>query len=219
MYGRKIRFSALSVAPIALLVACGGGGGGGEIGSNASQSGLTSQIANVPVAGQFLADCLNGTAVINDFVAQSPLSGATGSLPSAQDVLASGDPNAIPVIGGLVPSSEVPTDLVPISADDALAMIPSGDLPVDLTVVGNAPVTCSDVALPESELPDPTSVLGLVPVFNEAGDPVSLVLATVGDVQSGSVPSPSDIALPSGTDTLPDPLGSTISSLLSLLDL
>ena len=94
MDGRKIRFSALGVAPIAFLVACGGGGGGGEIDSSASQSGVTSLVANVPVAGQFLADCLDGTAVINDFVAQSPLAGATGSLPSAQDVLASGDPNA-----------------------------------------------------------------------------------------------------------------------------
>ena len=86
-------------------------------------------------------------------------------------------------------------------------------------MIGDAPVSCSDVALPTGSLPDPTSVLGLVPVFNDAGDPVGLVLATVGDLQNGSLPSPSDISLPIGTDTLPAPLASTVTSLLSLLGL
>ncbi len=214
----KFKFLALGVAPITLLVACGGSGGGP--GASVDQSGVTSQIANVPIAGQFLADCLDsGTAVITSFVEQSPLSGVTGSLPTAEDVLAMGDPNNIPVIGGLVPSSGLSTDMIPISIDDALAMIPTSGLPVSLPVIGDAPVSCSDVALPTGSLPDPTSVLGLVPVFNDAGDPVGLVLATVGDLQNGSLPSPSDISLPIGTDTLPAPLASTVTSLLSLLGL
>lgn len=217
MHGRKNKPWAWGVAPIVFLVACGGGGGGGVPGTD--ESGVTGAIADVPVAGQFLADCLsNGEAIINDFVARSPLTGVTGAIPTAEQVLASGDPNPIEVIGGLVPS-DVSGNLVPIPAGDAMAMIPTSGLPADLDIVGNAPVSCSDAALPTDELPDPTTVLGLVPVFDDTGNPVSLVLATVGDLQSGGLPSPTSLELPGGTDTLPDPLGSTVTSLLSLLGL
>lgn len=206
----------LGVSPLALLVACSGGGGGG---TGVESSALTSAVSDVPVAGQFLAECVEtGTAVIEGFVQESPLPIDLGDVPSIDTVLAAGDPDQIPVIGGLVPDAGDPSTLVPISIDEALSMIPTTGLPADLPTIGAAPVSCSDVALPSDELPIPTDAVGLVPVFDEAGDPVALVLATVGEAQ-GSLPDVTDVELPADTDTLPEPFGSTVGSILSLLGL
>jgi hypothetical protein len=219
MLRTKSIFTVLAASPLTMLVACSGGGGGS--GTAAEQTtALTSAIEDVPVAGQFLAECTDaGVALIDGFVGELPLPEAPAGLPTAEDVLAMADPNMIPVIGGLVPGGVVPGDLVPISIEDTLEMIPTEGLPTDLPVIGFGSVSCSDVALPEGELPDPTDALGLVTVFDDAGVPVALVLATVGQVQNGGLPEVTDVGLPVGTDTLPEPLGSTVGSLLGLLDL
>ncbi|MGH7857637.1 MAG: hypothetical protein ACREQY_09935, partial [Candidatus Binatia bacterium] len=154
LHGKFIRF-VIGASPLALLVACSGGGGGS--GTAEETTALTSAVEEVPVAGQFLADCTNqGVALINDFIESAPLPEAPVDLPTAEDVLAIADPNAIPPIGGLVPGGVIPGDLVPISLDDALAMIPTGGLDEELPVIGTANITCSTLPLPADELPDPT---------------------------------------------------------------
>jgi hypothetical protein len=216
MIKRTSKLATIAALPIVLITACSGGGGGGNQDTNGVNA---TAMSSVPLAGQFLATCsetapASVAATIDSFSAQTPLAGAAG-LPTASEVLASGDPDKIDVIGGLVPSSDDPSTLVPISIEETEAMIPSGGLPADLPVIGNVPITCGDS--PQLPTIDPTDALGLVPVFNEGGDPVALVLVTVSELQSGQVPSVVELPDPSGT--LPPPFDSTVSTLLAMLPL
>ena len=199
---------------LAMLAACGGGGSGTA--TEASTSALTDLVSEVPVAGEFLADCtVTGFAMIDEFVGGLPLPDAPVDLPDVESVLANADANDIPVIGGLVPSDELLGDgLVPVSVDDVLAMIPAGGLPAGLPVSATIPVSCSDLA--STDLPVPTDALGLIPVFDANGDVVAVILATVSELQNAA---PTDLGLPFGTDTLPEPLGSTVATLLGVLGL
>lgn len=207
---RKSSFlSGSMVAPLLLWAACGGGGGGGGDPTGVDDN----ELSSAPLVGQFLAECPDATATIDGFVAQSPLAGEAEDLPASGDVLASGDPDTIEVIGGLVPAAGNPDDLEAISADEAMAMIPPSGLSGSLPVLGQAPVTCGDLPVLIGQLPDPTNAPGLVPVFDPDGDPVGVVLVTVGEAQA----TIESLGLPVGVDTLPEPFPATIAQLLVTL--
>lgn len=168
----------------AFAVGCGDDNGTSGVGQ--SSAGLTSSIEDVPVVGQLLSDCLDtGLAISDAFSVGTPLEGELSDLPSLEEVLANADTSTVPVLGGFIPDPGDPTVLLPIGTDavqEQLAGTPLGDLPVDASV----PVVCSQVPVPTEDLPNPTEALGVLPIFDEAGDPVGLVLATVNDVQSGA---------------------------------
>jgi hypothetical protein len=206
------RFGSFSlfVTLFPLWAACGGGGG-----DKAADSTRVEEAAldGVPVIGQFLADCRDGIGWIDGFAAADPLSVGSGSLPQAREVLASGDPDTIPVIGGLVPEASGGSGLEPIGIDETLARIPPEGLSGTLPVVARAPVSCGDLPRPPQSLPDPTDAAGLIVLLDENGLPAGVILATV----SGALSDPSDVGLPQGSGTLPEPFASTVAQVLSLL--
>ncbi|MGH7822392.1 MAG: hypothetical protein ACREQ9_21725, partial [Candidatus Binatia bacterium] len=193
------------------IMNCNGSGGSGP---GTSQTELDEEEASqAPASGQFLADCQeDGTAVIDEFVAGLGIE-LPEELPTAEEVFASGDPNDVPVVGGLVPDALDPDALESVSAEDAEEMLPAGGLPVDLPIVGLAQVSCSDAPI---SLEDPEHAIGTVPVFDEDGDPVGLVLLTVEDV-AGTGPAVDDVSLDDELDALPEPFASTIATILALL--
>ena len=216
LYAHRKVFAILAALPLGLLGACGAGG---TSGTGVSSSALSEVASEVPVAGQFLADCTeDGLALIRDFEGALPVPEPPAEVPAIGDVLALGDPDAIPVIGGLEPPALPEGDLAPTDLDSALSMLPLTGVPAGLPVVGLVPVTCDDVPLPLDELPEPTDALGLIPVFDAGGDPVALVLAVVGQPSPGT-PDVTDVALPDPDALLPEPLGGAVGTLVSALDL
>lgn len=208
LHSKKIHLALLVLAPFGLWAACGGGGNGDPTAVNGNRA------SQATLAGQFLASCPSSTAIIQSFTGALPIT--LGQAPTVGSVLVNGNPNDIPVIGGLVPSLGNPSQLTAISASKAEGMLPGAGIPTSLPVIGTAPVTCGTV--PVSTLPDPTHAPGLVPVFNQAGDLRGVVLATVGNPPSGA-PNVSGLGLPPGTTTLPDPFASVVAQILAVLPL
>ncbi|MGH7857769.1 MAG: hypothetical protein ACREQY_10605 [Candidatus Binatia bacterium] len=225
------RFGFLGAVPVLLLVACGGGGGGAGGGNGspsldgggsdagggpepAGSGSLTGAASVIPIAGELLATCLDtGVALIEGFVSSSPV--PLDEAPAVSDVLALGDPDLIPVIGGLQ-ASGVLGSLAPIDVDQALAQIPVAGLPGDLPVVGLAPVACSGLPTSIPDALDPGEAIGLVLIFDASGYPFGVLLATVGSA-AGSPPTITDVTLPGTGEVLPQSLVSAVEPLVSSL--
>jgi hypothetical protein len=204
----RFKFVATAVTPFVFWLACSGGSSGHTPSTRIDQN----ESENVPMAGQFLADCPSSAAIVDAFVAASPLELPEGDVPTIGELLVSGDANDVPVIGGIAPTDLDPEQLESISAADAEDLLPAGGIPANVPALG-APVTCSD--LPDLDPPTPTDAIGLIPVFDENGDVVAVVVAAVANPEDADVPNTVD--LPDGVDVLPDPLPETIATLLALL--
>jgi hypothetical protein len=221
MMTSRQRLRKLAIAPLALLVACGGGSGGGTTSTDPQPQAqqpvtVTNAVNSVPVGGDVVADCAETGIGVIDLVIDAVDSILGSSLPVAlpkfSDVVALADMSDVPVIGGLVLDAQ--GNLVPISIDTVTDMLPLG-VPglADLPIPTQLPVVCSSLIafLPAGSLDDPTAlldtlglpvgVLGVIPIFDLAGDPVGVILATV---PGGLVPgSGSGVTLP-GVPNLPD---------------
>lgn len=251
MKGTRRSFaSLLSIGSFTVaLAACGGGGGSGD-GTGTDDPGVVTQPAplthaatDVPLVGELVADCADTGIAIADSVIDTVTEGSgfalpTGTLPNLRDVISLVDLGTVPVIGGLVPG--VDGDLESISLQAVLALIPGGANFDDLPVLGQLPLVCQSLidALPEGALSDPAALLaalgdpsaalGFIPVFDGAGDPIGLLLATLpsglGGVSGGLPGLPGVTNLPDVGSLAPlDPsnvsdLGGAVEMLLGLLN-
>lgn len=243
--------AALLTAPFLMLVACGGGGGGGgdeaeatnpPPASGSAAAPLSDAAAGVPVVGELVADCTDSGVGLVDLVvdAVDGVSGDAlpGSVPSLADVIDLADLSGLPILGGLVPSEG--GALTPISLEMLLLMVGAPALD-GLPVLGQLPTVCSslladlpadavsDPAVLLEVLGDPTAALGVIPVLDESGDPVALILATLPSALEGGglggLPGlPSDTVIPDLTELAPlDPgsvpvLGDLVANLLGVLN-
>ncbi len=219
---RKKTTALLALVPFAWMTACGGGGGGGgtsSTGTSTSSDSLpastTAAISSVPLAGEVVADCTDTAVGIIDSIVDSTSDLTGGVLPVAipklSDVIALLDLSKLPVIGGQVSSAT--GVLSTISASDAIALLPTG-VPglANLPLTGQLPVVCSSLlsSLPAGAATDPTQLLallgnpttalGLIPIFDSSNNPVGVLLATL---PSGLLPT-SGGGSSSGGSTLPD---------------
>jgi hypothetical protein len=183
-----------------LLAACGGGGGGG--GGDGDGGGptveerlapLTAAQSDVPLVGNLIADCgETGVAVADSLVdTVNGLDALPLSLPTLSEVIDLADLDRLPIVGGLVAGSQG-GELLPIPLDTVLGLLPLGvgDL-ADQLVAGQLPVLCSTLLadLPLGVLGDPealtgalgspVSALGVIPIFDQANNPVGSVLTVV----------------------------------------
>lgn len=239
------------VVPFLLLAACGGGGGGSDDGSpiddpspdGSTAAPLTDAASGVPVVGEIVADCVDtGVGLVDTLIdAVSDLTGDTLpiAIPHLSDIVDLADLSSIPVIGGLVPT--LGGDLAPISLEDLLAELPIGTSLGDLPVIGQLPVVCSslvdllppgaitDPATLLATLGDPSNALGLIPVLDGEGNPVSLILASLPSGLAGGglggIPGlPTGTVIPDLNELSPlDPtsipgLGGLVESLLGILN-
>ena len=242
--GRFFRLSAI-VVPMVVFAACsGGGGGGGDSVENPEPTGstaapLSDSAAGIPIVGEIIADCTDvGVGLVDTLIdAVEDLLGDTlpTDLPRLSEILELVDPADVPVIGGLVPTAG--GDLEAISLEDLLAQVPGGLALGDLPVLGQLPTVCSslvevlppgaigDPAILLAALGDPAGALGLMPILDESGNPVGLLLASLPSaLMTGSIPGlPAGTAIPDLDSIAPfDPadvpvLGGLVETLLGVL--
>jgi hypothetical protein len=135
---------------------------------------LTRYIHRAPVAGQFLVDAAHTTnPAIYNFVADDASPVDMGHLPTLGDVLASGDPSGVPVIGTLVTGA---------ASGSRLQMIPgtpaAHGLSARLPVIGWIPLNVTGHVLATDALPPPSHAVGLIPVVGPDNEAVAVLVAT-----------------------------------------
>jgi hypothetical protein len=159
-------FLILCLVSLCLMMEPAGGG-------DASLT-LTRYIHRAPVAGQFLVDAAHATSpAIYNFVADDASPVDMGHLPSLGDVLASGDPSAVPVIGTLVTGGRSGSRLQMIPGTPA-----AHGLSARLPVIGWIPLNVTGHVLATNALPAPSHAVGLIPVVGPDGEAVAVLIAT-----------------------------------------
>ncbi len=245
---RKKSTAVLTAASFALFTACNGGGGGGA-GTTTNPTTtefpptVSNVVAEIPLVGEVLADCTHTGIAVVDSIIDTVNDSAAGSLPTALPTLSEVLDQvltSVPFIGGLIPGSG--SELIPIAPEDLLALFPGGIIPGDLPVLGQLPTVCTDLIgqLPADALTDPavllavlgdpTKIFGAIPVLDDGGNPVGVLLATLpgGLANGGSLPTLPGLDLTQITSMVPldgaslpvagGSLDGIVQSLLDLLD-
>ncbi len=216
-----------------LLVACGGGNGEdglpGNAATRANLAPLTAAGDDVPLVGNLIADCGESGVALADGLIETVngLGALPASLPTLSEVIDLTDLDKVPIVGGLVAGSQG-GELLPIPLDFVFDLLPLGIGGLaDQLVAGQLPVLCSTVidGLPldllenpqalVGELGSPTAALGVVPIFDEANNPVGSILTVV----LSGVPAIASLVLGplSAIPLVGGPLASLVGTVLGLL--
>jgi hypothetical protein len=148
---------------------------------------LTSAIEQAPIAGRFVTAREDAAVIdVHDFVADREKPGDMDRIPTLRDVLVSGDPSVIPLVGLLVSGEGAGLRMLPARRSSFTG---SEILSPDLPVIGWIPIRAESRHVVLASSARPSHAVGLIPVLGPDRHPVAVLVATVSRPRNQAPPT------------------------------